>query len=298
MPFATRVRRAAPFVEDSIVRRLPGFRVALALPACLAGAFLALAPMAAHAANATECTAIGLCYCINTDFRPVIQEKVAFFRTQIAEQKAKGKAIGYLSIPLSSVGGANFGVNRDVAASVKDRIEARYGAASAWILNPTTKDADLPSVGGVRARQPEYMLMWTRVLEGTGGLGEDFDFVWFAGPADFAGYFGLDGKGDMAKIETFFDNRVANDADFKKIVDAGTLTKAAFRNYYALRASTAFSAGAHDEWNIIRIVNGKRRDDAKLGVGGQIPVIFDGRSVSGAELEAPVAAGNVGACKP
>jgi hypothetical protein len=259
---------------------------------------LALAPSAAQAANATECTAIGLCYCINTDFQPVIQEKVAFFRAQIAAEKAKGKAIGYLSIPLSSVGGANFGVNRDVAQSVKERIEARFGNGSAWVLNPAVKDADLPSVGGVRARQPEYMLMWTRVLEGTGAFGEDFDFVWFAGPADFAGYFGLDGKGDMAKLEAFFDKRAASDADFKKAADAGTLTKSAFRNYYALRASSAFSSGAHDEWNIIRIVNGKRRDDAKYGMGAQLPVFFDGRAASGAELEGVVAAGNVGACKP
>ena len=66
----------------------------------------------------------------------------------------------------------------------------------------------------------------------------------------------------------------------------------------ALRASTAFSAGAHDEWNIIRTVNGKRRDDARFGVGNQLPVFFDGRAVSGAELEQGVASGNAGACKP
>jgi hypothetical protein len=30
----------------------------------------------------------------------------------------------------------------------------------------------------------------------------------------------------------------------------------------------------------------------------KIETFFDGRSVSGTKLEAPVAAGNVGACKP
>ena len=80
---------------------------------------IVLSPGEARAANATECTTVGFCYCINSDFRPAIDEKVAFLRKLIAEQKAKGKAIGYLSIPLSTVGGSYFGVNREVAAAVK-----------------------------------------------------------------------------------------------------------------------------------------------------------------------------------
>lgn len=256
------------------------------------------APLPALAANATECTASSLCYCVNADFKPAIDEKVAYFRKLIAAEKAKGKAVGYLSIPLSSAGGANFGVNRDVAQAVKERAEARFGTAQAWLLNPTAKDADLPNVGSVRAGQGEYMLMWTRVLEGASGMGEDFDFVWFAGPSDFAGFFGLDGKGDMAKLEAYFESRAQKDPEFKKAIDGGRVTLAGFRNYYALRASVAFSAGAHDEWNVIRAINTRRRDDAKFGVGNQIPVLFDGRGVSAAELEQAVAAGNAGACKP
>jgi len=258
----------------------------------------ALPPQAARAATATECTTTGLCYCVNSDFKAAIDEKVAYFRSQIAAEKAKGKAIGYLSIPLSSAGGSYFPVNRDVAQSVKDRIEARFGAASAWVLNPTAKDADLPAQGGVRARQGDYMLMWTRVIEGSSGLGTDFDFVYFAGPSDFAGFFGLDGKADMAKIEAYFTKRVESDAELKKMSDAGTLTMTSFRNYYALRASAAFSAGAHDEWNVVRLVNARRRDDAKLGVGNQLPVLFDGRAVSSGEFEQAVGGGNAGACKP
>src|SRR5215471_13005844 len=86
-------------------------------------------PLPALAANATECTASSLCYCVNTDFKPAIDEKVAYFRKLIAAEKAKGKAVGYLSVPLSSVGGANFGVNRDVAQAVKERAEMRFGSA-------------------------------------------------------------------------------------------------------------------------------------------------------------------------
>ena len=97
----------------------------------------------AHAANATECTRVQLCYCVNPDFASAIAEKVAYFRTLIAEERAKGKAIGYLSIPLSTAGGSYFDVNREVAQQAKERIEARFGPTSVWVLNPTAKDADM-----------------------------------------------------------------------------------------------------------------------------------------------------------
>ena len=60
----------------------------------------------------------------------------------------------------------------------------------------------------------------------------------------------------------------------------GGLTKAAFRRYYALRASSTVSRGAHDEWNIFRMINETRRADSKIGTPGQIPVLFDGRGVA------------------
>src|SRR5947209_6875723 len=81
----------------------------------------------ASAANVTACTAVKICYCVNSDFKAAVDEKVAYFRNAIAEQRAKGKAVGYLSIPLSTVGGGYFNVNREVAAKAKQRIEARLG---------------------------------------------------------------------------------------------------------------------------------------------------------------------------
>jgi hypothetical protein len=69
-----------------------------------------------------------------------------------------------------------------------------------------------------------------------------------------------------------------------------------FRTYYALKASTAFSRGAHDEWNIVRIVNERRRNDAKLGIANQLPVLFDGHGVPSAESESTVSEGYVGKC--
>jgi hypothetical protein len=258
---------------------------------------LALVSGAASAATATECTGVGICYCVNPDFKAAIAEKVTYFRGVIAEQHAKGKAVGYLSVPLSTVGGGYFNVNREVAEKMKQTIEARLGAASAWILNPTAKEADLPNVGGTRASQGDYLLMWTRILEGPNGQGEDFDFIYFAGPSDFAGFFGLTGSGDMDKIAAYFDERVKNDADLKRAVERGTLTATSFRNYYALRASVNFSIGAHDEWNVIRLANARRRDDSKFGVANQLPVFFDGHEVLSAETEQAVNGGNAGACK-
>jgi len=189
----------------------------------------------AAAANVTACTTINLCYCINSDNRDAIAVNVASVRKLIAEQKAAGKAIGYLSIPLSTAGGSYFDVSRNIAASIKEQVEKRYGAGALWILNPGA-EGNLPA----GASGADYMYMWTQILEGR-GLGEDFDFFYFSGPSNFAHALGLTGDGDMEKIDAYFDKLLASDAGFKKAVDQGKVTKTSFRNYYALRASGAFS---------------------------------------------------------
>lgn len=259
------------------------------LPAAAAGLLLAVAPCA-HAAKITECAKVGLCYCANDDHKAAVSAKIEKFRQVIAEQRKAGKAVVYLSVPLSAAGGGNFAVNREVAAATKQAIEKRYGADYVYVLDPTTPDADLPrGAGGA-----EYMVMWTAVLEGPDGMG-DFDAAYFAGPADFARYFGFDGSNDMGKLDAYFDKRAAADPDFAKAVQGG-LTKQAFRRYYALRASSTVSRGAHDEWNVIRLVNDRRRADAKFGTPGQIPVVFDGQGVAPPHHESTVSDGYVGRC--
>jgi len=243
---------------------------------------------AALAAKTTECTKSAICYCVNEDLKPTIQAKVDRFRQVLAEQRKAGKAVGYLSVPLTSTGGGNFNVNKDVAEATKAAIEKRLGSDFVFVLNPATLDADLPKGGGA-----DYMLMWASLLEGPDGLG-DFDFVYFAGPQDFARYFGFDGSNDLAKLDAYFDKRVKSDPDFEKAVQNG-LTKAAFRKYYGLRASAAVSRGAHDEWNVFRIINEKRRADPKLGTGNQITVYFDGLGVA-PHGESGVSEGYVGKC--
>lgn len=245
----------------------------------------------------TQCTAIKLCYCVSDEFLPVIDERVKTLRAMIAGERAKGKAIGYFSVPLSTTAGGYFNVNAEVSARAKERIEARFGAEHTWVLNPAMKEADLSAPSGARGGHGEYMLMWTRVLEGANGLGEDFDFVYFAGPSDFASFFALTGQNDMDVLAKYFDKRLAEDAGLRREVERGRVNRASFRNYYALRASVSFSNGAHDEWNIVRLLNERRRADPKFGNAGQLPKLFDGRAVSSGEFENPIAAGSPGACK-
>jgi hypothetical protein len=259
-----------------------------ALPVAL---FAAALSGPAPAAKATECTKVGICYCVNDELKPAIAARVERFRQILADQRKAGKAVGYLSVPLTGSGGGNFDVNKEVAERAKAAIESRFGVEYVYVLNPGTPDADLPQGTGT-----DYMLMWTALLEGTDGLG-DFDFVYFAGPGDFARYFGFDGNNDMGKLDAYFDQRVKSNPGFAKAVEGG-LTKAAFRRYYALRASAAVSRGVHDEWNIFRILNEKRRADPRLGTPGQIAVLFDGRGVNPTDAEAGVSEGYVGKCAP
>ena len=63
----------------------------------------AATPTRVQAAPVTECSSIGICYCMNSDFKPVVDAQVVKLRGLIAAERAKGKAVGYLSIPLSTL---------------------------------------------------------------------------------------------------------------------------------------------------------------------------------------------------
>ena len=65
-----------------------------------------------------------------------------------------------------------------------------------------------------------------------------------------------------------------------------------------MKASTAFSRGAHDEWNIIRVVNERRRSESRYGISNQLPVLFDGRGAALGDSESAVSEGYAGKCKP
>jgi hypothetical protein len=250
---------------------------------------MAIGP-AARAELSNECSLNALCYCVQNDLKNTVAFRVDEIRARIAGQRQQGKAIGYLSIPISTVAGSYFGVNVKVAARTKERVEERFGVRSLWLLNTAAKEFSLPST----ASGADYMLMWTRVLEGTDGLGGDFDFIYFAGPADFGQYFSFDGRADMEKLDAYYDGLAKTDAGIRAV------NKLDFRNYYGLRASVSFSFGSHDEWNIVRTINEKRRakkdGEGAFGVAKQIAVLFNGASVAPGLFDAVTAAGNEGKC--
>ena len=277
------------------LRRLPPFATNIChcmLAMALAAAAL-VSPQAAGAAGlVTACTPLDICYCVNSDYREVIDANVARVRQLIASNRAQGKAIGYLSIPLSPAGGGSFAVNSEIAAKVAQNVTARFGAKSMWLLNPGAEGGD--KMNG--ASGADYMYMWTQIIAGRSGLGEDFDFFYFAGPTDFGKYFALTGQGDLERLETWFDARVAQDPAFKKAVGQGDVTKAGFRDYYGLRASVAYSYGSHDEWNIARLINTRRRGAADYGIANQLAILFDGQPQSPGAYEIPTAPGDAGRC--
>src|SRR5260370_38122567 len=79
-----------------------------------------IAPDAAHAAPVTACTALNLCYCINSDNRAAIDANIARIRQMLADERGRGKSVGYLSIPLSPAGGGHFPINPEIAPPAKD----------------------------------------------------------------------------------------------------------------------------------------------------------------------------------
>ena len=258
-----------------------------ALAATVTALIMTASPTLAE--SVTACTLGKVCYCVESGLSGAINEEIGVIWGLIAKQRSQGKAVGYMSVPLSTVEGSYFPLNVKVAARVKERVEERLGVRSAWLLNPGAPNIGLP--GG--AHGAEYMLMWTRVLEGSDGLAPDFDFVYFVGPGDFAQYLGLDGRGDLEKLEAYYDGLAKTDEGIRAV------DKIKFRNYYGLRASVSFSLGSHDEWNIVRAINQRRREAAGPdGIVKQLAVYFDGHAVPPGMFEAPVADGYVGACKP
>ncbi len=96
----------------------------------------------------------------------------------------------------------------------------------------------------------------------------------------------------MEKLEDYYDSLAKTDEGVKAV------SKRAFRDYYALRASVAYSYGSHDEWNIVRAINQKRRAaDPKSGIATQMGIFFDGQPVAPGLFEAPIAAGDADACR-
>lgn len=260
------------------------------------GSFSLLASNASGADLETRCATPSACFCVSTAYESMIAEKVQLFRGRARQAKVAGKYVGYVSVPLSSRAGSYFTLNAEVANRIESRLAAQYGAASVWVLNPASKDADM-FLNGKNASQSDYMYMWAQVILGEKGSGEDIDFVYFTGLGDFAEYFGLTSSDQLGRLAAYFEQRQKWDADFAKAVADGKVKKTEFVSYYGLRAGAAFSAGAHDEWNLISAINGQRRkDDSKEGIARQIPIFFNGHAIEPGDFEEIVGSGNAGRC--
>ena len=225
-------------------------------------------------------TIVGITYCSDPAFDAVIAARIQKIREDVRAARQAGRLVIYASTPISPRGGGLEKVNVEIAAAVKARLEKTYGAG-AWVLDPGAYQ--MPSVGATAPGGGEYMVMWTRVLAGDDGMGRDFDMVHFTGPSDMRAFFGCsdDLTGCLARWLT---ERAATDADVRKVAESADARRA-FLRYYAMRASAAYSAGAHDEWNIFVRINRRRT------LGDQVAMFFDGRAVGLGEMDVEIAPG-------
>lgn len=105
------------------------------------------------------------------------------------------------------------------------------------------------------------------------------------GPNDIRAFFGC-GRDDVTGcIDRWLTARAGGDEKLRTGVAADSARRQASLRYYALRASSAYSSGAHDEWNIF--VRSKRRRQ----LGEQLTGFFDGRPASPPEMETKVSPG-------
>jgi hypothetical protein len=58
----------------------------------------------------------------------------------------------------------------------------------------------------------------------------------------------------------------------------------------------AYSLGSHDEWNIARLINARRRGATDFGIPNQLAVFFDGLPQTPGGYESTTTAGDVGRC--
>ena len=241
-------------------------------------------------AHAAECstprvvvvTATAMKYCIDPAFNTLIQDQVRTIRQDIKAQQSAGKLIVYASTPISPRGGGHTGTNLEIAASVKAALEKEYGG-SVWVLDPGRYQ--MSPLAGKSPGGSEYMAMWTAILAGDDGSGQDFDMVHFTGPSNVRAFFGCGPSAIVECIDRYITKRAATDDTFRQDVADRPARRREFLRYYALRASSAYSPGAHDEWNTFVAINRRRP------VGGQVAMYFDGRPLSPGEMETGVSPG-------
>lgn len=241
-------------------------------------------PQSASSAELT-CTALGICYCVTPEYKPKIDTQVKKARKVLAKHREDGDFIAYISIPLTNAAGSDNELDQEVSASIKQRLMSKYGDGF-WALAPGTGLVDLPD----KATDGDWMYMWTRILGGEKGVGEDFDAVFFTGPEGFLNHMGVRGNDLIGQLKAFAKKRATTNQSFaRKIAPKGALRD--FVSNYAFRSSVAFSEGCHDEWNIFHAINQNRRAQSENGILTQLSVFFDGKAVDPAAYATPISRG-------
>jgi hypothetical protein len=226
-------------------------------------------------------TVHGFKYCALPQYKTVVDSVLQKLRGEVTAAKASGRLVIYLSTPISPRGGGIEKINIQVAASVRARLEKSLGPG-VWVLDPGA--SQFPRTGNTEAGGGDYMVMFTHLLAGADGMGNDFDMAYFTGPSDMRAFFGCTGEDVIGCLTRWLAARATTDPDIKKVADDPALRRA-FLRYYAMRASVVFSSGCHDEWNIFVRINNKRR------LGEQVAVWFDNRPASPAEMVVEVSPG-------
>lgn len=155
--------------------------------------------------------------------------------------------------------------------------------------------------------------------------GQHFDAYYFLGPKDVSDFFSKSGATTLtAGIEAHFARRFATDSDFRDNYSIGGIVwrkgwqqdpamksderiaqtrlraqwadlRRQYVRFYALRASINFSLGSHDEWEIFRQINIKRRDekapDDNIGIPDQLGGFFDQSQIDPSASEAALSRG-------
>jgi hypothetical protein len=156
--------------------------------------------------------------------------------------------------------------------------------------------------------------------------GQHFDGYYFIGPSDVLDFFRKSGGETLtSSVETHFARKFASDPDFRDrfsipgiiwrsdwLADRALSQKDKDRQrnlraeweelrrkylrFYALRGSAYYSLGSHDEWEIYRLINVRRRNALRtkvgnLGVAEQIAGFFDGAQIDPGAAEVQLSSG-------
>jgi hypothetical protein len=155
--------------------------------------------------------------------------------------------------------------------------------------------------------------------------GQHFDAYYFLGPRDVSDFFSKSGSTTLTGgIEAHFARKFTTDPDFrdnysidgivwrkgwqqdsamkpeeklaaKQLRSQWADLRRQYVRFYALRASVNFSLGSHDEWEIFRQINLRRRNDKStgdnVGIPDQLGGFFDQSQIDPSASEAVLSRG-------